>query len=39
MKTSQKIIEDYAGEFLEEPDPVKLQILTACVKLYLKKPE
>ena len=39
IKTSQKIIEDYAGQFLEEPDPVKLQILTACVKLYLKKPE
>lgn len=25
--------------FLEEPDSVKLAILTATVKLYLKKPE
>lgn len=24
---------------MQEPDPVKLQVLTACVKLYLKKPE
>lgn len=39
IKTSQKIIEDFAGQFLEEPDPVKLQILTACVKLFLKMPE
>lgn len=39
IKTSQKIIEGYANDFLQEPDQVKLQILTACVKLYLKKPE
>lgn len=39
IKTSKKIIEGYANDFLQEPDPVKLQVLTACVKLYLKKPE
>jgi vesicle coat complex subunit len=36
---SEKIIEEFVGSFLEEPDKVKLQILTAAVKLFLKKPE
>jgi AP-1 complex subunit beta-1 len=36
---SEKIIDSFADAFLEEPDKVKLQILTAAVKLFLKKPE
>lgn len=36
---SVKIIEGYQATFLEEPDAVKLSLLTAAVKLYLKKPE
>jgi AP-1 complex subunit beta-1 len=28
-----------AFDFLDEPDAVKLQLLTAAVKLFLKKPE
>ena len=38
-KVCKKIIQQYAEDFLQEPDPVKLQVLTASVKLYLKKPE
>lgn len=36
---SEKIIDNFADGFLEEPDRVKLQLLTAAVKLFLKKPE
>ena len=36
---SEKIIDGFVESFLEEPDKVKLQILTAAVKLFLKKPE
>ena len=36
---SEKLIDSFADGFLEEPDKVKLQILTAAVKLFLKKPE
>lgn len=36
---SDKIIDGFVESFLEEPDKVKLQILTATVKLFLKKPE
>jgi len=34
-----KIIEGFQAGFLEEPDAVKLSLVTAAVKLYLKKPE
>lgn len=34
-----KIIEGFQAQFLEDPDAVKLSLLTAAVKLYLKKPE
>jgi vesicle coat complex subunit len=33
------IIESYKSQFFEDPDAVKLQLVTAAVKLYLKKPE
>ena len=36
---SEKIIENFSKQFLEDPDAVKLQLITATVKLYLKKPE
>lgn len=36
---SEKLIDSFADSFLEEPDRVKLQTLTAAVKLFLKKPE
>lgn len=36
---SEKIIENFSKQFLEDPDSVKLQLITATVKLYLKKPE
>ena len=36
---SEKIIDNFADSFLEDPDKVKLQTLTAAVKLFLKKPE
>ena len=36
---AEKLIDSFADNFLEEPDKVKLQLLTAAVKLFLKKPE
>ena len=39
IDNSEKIIGDYHQSFLEDPDTVRLQVLTAAVKLYLKKPE
>jgi len=36
---SEKLIDSFADSFLEDPDKVKLQTLTAAVKLFLKKPE
>ena len=39
VENSEKLIEGFAESFLEEHDKVKLAILTAAVKLYLKKPE
>lgn len=39
VDNSEKLIEEFAESFLEENDKVKLAILTAAVKLYLKKPE
>lgn len=39
IEDSEKIIDGFADSFLEDPDKVKLQTLTAAVKLFLKKPE
>jgi len=39
IENSEKLIESFAETFLEEPDSVKLSLLTATVKLYLKKPD
>jgi AP-1 complex subunit beta-1 len=39
INESDKIINGFTDGFLEEPDKVKLQILTSAVKLFLKKPE
>lgn len=39
IDNSEKIISNFSNQFLEDPDQVKLQLVTACVKLYLKKPE
>lgn len=39
IEESEKLLEQFIELFLEEPDSVKLAILTATVKLYLKKPD
>jgi vesicle coat complex subunit len=39
INDSEKLVEGFLESFLEDPDRVKLQILTAAVKLFLKKPE
>ena len=39
IENSETMIEQLTEVFLEEPDPVKLSLLTATVKLYLKKPD
>ncbi len=39
INESEKIIDSFADTFLDDPDKVKLQTLTAAVKLFLKKPE
>ena len=39
IENSETMIEQLTESFLEEPDPVKLSLLTATVKLYLKKPD
>lgn len=39
INEAEKIIESFADTFLEDPDKVKLQVLSAAVKLFLKKPE
>ena len=39
IDNSEKIIENFSKNFLEDPDSVKMQLITATVKLYLKKPE
>ena len=36
---AEKLIDRFADSFLEDPDKVKLQLLTSGVKLYLKKPD
>mmetsp|Transcript_37108 Transcript_37108/g.27020 ORF Transcript_37108/g.27020 Transcript_37108/m.27020 type:complete len:183 (-) Transcript_37108:1630-2178(-) len=39
ITNSEKLMQEFIETFLEEEDQVKLQILTACVKLYIKKPD
>ncbi len=39
IQQSEVLIEQFIDSFLEDHDKVKLAILTATVKLYLKKPE
>ena len=39
IEESQQYLEQMNESFLEEPDSCKLAILTATVKLYLKKPD
>ena len=39
IENSVEIIQNFESQFLEDPDSVKLQLLTAAVKLYLKKPD
>ncbi len=39
INESENLIDSFTESFVEEPDKVKLQILTATVKLYLKKPD
>ena len=39
INESEKLLEQMMESFLEEADSVKLAILTAVVKLYLKKPD
>lgn len=39
IDNSEALFEQFSENFLEEPDSVKLSLLTATVKLYLKKPD
>jgi vesicle coat complex subunit len=39
IEEAEKLVDGLADGFLEDPDRVKLSLLTATVKLYLKKPE
>lgn len=39
IDNSDNLLEQFTETFLEEPDSVKLALLTATVKLYLKKPD
>ena len=39
INEAEKLIDSFADSFLEDPTSVKLQLLTATVKLYLKKPD
>jgi AP-1 complex subunit beta-1 len=39
INEAEKLIETFADTFIEDPDSVKLALLTAAVKLYLKKPD
>lgn len=39
INSSIEIIDKFKQQFFEDPDAVKLQLVTAAVKLYLKKPE
>ena len=39
INEAEKLIDSFADSFLEDPISVKLQLLTATVKLYLKKPD
>ena len=39
INDAEKLIDQFADTFLEDPDKVKLSLLTSAVKLYLKKPD
>jgi AP-1 complex subunit beta-1 len=39
INEAEKLIDRFADTFIEDPDRVKLSLLTAAVKLYLKKPD
>ncbi len=39
IQDAESLLEQYIETFIEEPDKVRLQLLTATVKLYLKKPD
>ena len=39
IPNSEKIVQTFVDSFFEDPDHVKLQVVTAAVKLYLKKPD
>lgn len=39
INEAEKLIDSFADSFLEDPTKVKLALLTATVKLYLKKPD
>lgn len=39
INDSEKLINSFADTFIEDHDKVRLSLLTAAVKLYLKKPD
>uniref|UniRef100_A0A060T1N8 AP complex subunit beta n=1 Tax=Blastobotrys adeninivorans TaxID=409370 RepID=A0A060T1N8_BLAAD len=39
IQNAPELISTFVQSFLEEPTPVQLQLLTATVKLYIKKPD
>jgi len=39
INDAEKLINNFADSFMEEHDKVRLSLLTATVKLYLKKPD
>ena len=39
INEAEKLIDQFADSFLEDPIKVKLSLLTSAVKLYLKKPD
>lgn len=39
IEEAEKLVDSFAETFIEDPDRVKLSVLTAAVKLFLKKPE
>jgi vesicle coat complex subunit len=39
INDAEKLINNFADSFIEEHDKVRLSLLTAAVKLYLKKPD
>lgn len=39
INEAEKLVDQFADTFLEDPIKVKLSLLTSAVKLYLKKPD